>query len=91
MYFVFSLNSDKSDVDSNTEESNNGNVVKPSYTGNRRKAKVLPNIKKNPVTEQDYSYENGKEIIAVPAAHFTSDSSKYSTKTHAHYIGNNFY
>lgn len=86
--FVYSLSNDKSNVDSNNDESNNGNLVKPYI---RRKPKTLSNTRKNPVTEQDYSYENGngKEIITVSAAHFPSDSSKYNTRTHTHYIGNN--
>lgn len=86
VFFVFSLNNDKSSVDLNNDESNNENLVKPY---NRRKAKVLGNTKKNPVTEQDYSYENGKEIITVSAAHFPSDSSKYNSRTHTYYIGSN--
>lgn len=42
-------------------------------------------------SDDEESYEDFKETLENAAAHFTSDSSKYSTKTHPHYNGNNNY
>lgn len=59
-----------------------------------RKAKKMGVSKKKSVLEQDDGepYEDTKENSGTfAAAHFTSDSSKYSTRTHKHYEGNNLY
>jgi len=42
-------------------------------------------------SEDEESYEDFKETQETAAAHFTSDLSKYSIKTHPHYNGNNNY
>lgn len=59
-------------------------------TYNRRKPKKMGVGKKKPVEEQEEedTYEDIKDMPEIVAAHFTSDSSKYNTKTHMHYHGN---
>ncbi|KAL4131623.1 hypothetical protein QTP88_008912 [Uroleucon formosanum] len=78
-----SSKNEKADVEIIQEE----NTVK---TYRRRKSKKMGTIKKKLSMESDdeESYEDFKETLENAAAHFTSDSSKYSTKTHPHYNGN---
>lgn len=52
--------------------------------------------KRKPVDEQEThedeeTYEDAKDGTEIAAAHFTSDSTKYNTKTHMHYHGNHNY
>lgn len=56
-----------------------------------QRTKKIPQVKKK-VAENIVSYEHYelKETQNVPAAHFNSDKTKYSTKTHSEYLGNNY-
>lgn len=78
-----SSKNEKADVEIVQEE----NTVK---TYSRRKSKKMGMLKKkvSMESEDEESYEDFKETQEIAAAHFTSDSSKYSTKTHPHYNGN---
>ncbi|XP_025201888.1 protein eiger [Melanaphis sacchari] len=78
-----SSKNEKADVEIIQEE----NTVK---TYGRRKSKKLGMLKKKQSmeSEDEESYEDFKETQEIAAAHFTSDSSQYSTKTHPHYNGN---
>ncbi|XP_060849582.1 protein eiger [Rhopalosiphum padi] len=78
-----SSKNEKPDVEIIQEE----NTVK---TYSRRKSKKMGMLKKkvSVESEDEESYEDFKETRETAAAHFTSDSSKYSTKTHPHYNGN---
>lgn len=62
-------------------------------TYRRQKSKKIGTIiKKRSIESGDEeSYEDFEETLENVAAHFTSDSSKYSTKTHPHYNGNSNY
>lgn len=60
-------------------------------TNGGRKSKKMGSLKKKILSvesEDEESYENFKETQETTAAHFTSDSSKYSIKTHKNYEGN---
>jgi len=54
-------------------------------THNRRKGKKMVTFKKKSVMEQEDEDEEPSDDVA---GHFISDSSKYNTRTHAHYNGN---
>lgn len=53
---------------------------------NRRKAKKMGTVKKK--QDEGDSLEDFKETPEITAAHFTSNSSNYSMKTHSFYLGN---
>ncbi|XP_003247539.2 protein eiger-like [Acyrthosiphon pisum] len=53
-----------------------------------RSKKMGSTIKKRYNESDEKSYEDFKDTLENAAAHFTSDSSKYSTKIHQHYNGN---
>jgi len=42
-------------------------------------------------SDDEESYDDFKETLENAAAHFTSNSSQYSTKIHPHYNGNNIF
>jgi len=69
------------------DERNEVNTVK---THGQRKPKKMA-LKKKPAADQEDkgSHEEFKDAADTAAAHFTSDSLKYNSKTHTNYHGNN--
>lgn len=88
--FDFSSNNAKTNIELIQEVNQDENTLKPY---NQRKAKKLGSLRKKTTIEQENeeSMEDFIEASEIAAAHFTSDSSKYTTRTHAHYHGNNDY
>lgn len=86
----FSANSENLNGNSEPQESSEEITVKPYTT---RKSKKI-GLKKKPITEpEEEIFEDLSETGSgtYTAAHFISDSTKYSTRLHPHYQGNNYY
>jgi hypothetical protein len=88
--FCFSSNNAKTNIELIQEGNQDENTLKPY---NQRKAKKLGSLRKKTTIEpeNEESIEDFIESSEIAAAHFTSDSSNYTTRTHAHYHGNNNY
>lgn len=89
--FYFSSNNAKSNLELIQEGNHQDENTLKSY--NQRKAKKLGSLRKKPTIEpeNEESAEDFMDASDTAAAHFTSDASKYTIRTHAHYHGNNYY